>query len=976
MTIPNGHPATRFALAAAAAATILAAGAVRADWEKISDPLPGDPMGVHMYRLKNGLEVYLSENHDTPRFFAEMAVRTGSKYDPVDSTGLAHYMEHLLFKGTQRLGTIDYSQEKPWLDKINALYEERHHAADPKKRDELYLQINQASEEAAKFAIPNELDRIYKSMGARMFNAHTWHEEVVYQVELPANRLRPWAFIESDRFEHPVFRLFQTELETVYEEMNRALDNKDRALQLAVDAKLYKIHPYGQKPTLGSVEDLKNPSLMNLHKFCETWYAPNNFAVFISGDINADEAIAVIDQYFSGWQPRELPKRPTWDDPAPTAREEVRIQFQAEEMVLLAFRTASRLSPDAEALTMVDMLLDNATAGLINLNLNQQQRVTRAGAYPMQMNDYGAQYLYGIPKPGQSKEEVEKLLIGQIEHIKHGEFDDWLIQAIVNDFKRMEKTGLESDDSRVDRMRSAWIAFEPWEHAINRIKRMEAVTRDDVIRVANQYFGAGYIAGYREDAKREVRHVEKPILPKITIDPTRQSAFAREALDIPCPPMEPVYIAAGRDYEKKEDGRGITFFVNRNPINDVFTFSLRAAAGTRESELAAIAVRMVQISGTERLSPDDLQREWYKLGTTFNAVATDHETVFELSGLDENFEKSVALLMELLWKPTVAPEALEQLKAIILQQRIDSRKEQDTITKALVERHRYGNDAYYLRMPSTERVNALTAAELQQVIRGMVSARQIVCYTGTLDAAKVRDIVRNDHPVHGLLDDPPPYKQLNVAAPAASEVFFIQKEAAQAHVQLDFGGAPYDPRISPQVQLYNSYFADGMAGIVFQELREARALAYVAAARYTPGYRKGDQNVMMGVIQTQADKTVDAVGAFVGLLDRMPRAEERYATARESLLNSYRTGKIGFREVLETVLGWERRGINEDPRPSWFDAIIKAESIDTVMAFQKEAIADKPKLISIVGDKKRINLEALKAFGTVTELGLDEVFAK
>ncbi len=975
MTTSNRHPATGFAFAAAAAATLLS-GAAHGEWEKLSGPLPGDPMGVHMYRLKNGLEVYLSENHDTPRFFAEMAVRTGSKYDPVDSTGLAHYMEHLLFKGSERLGTIDFAQEKPCLDKVEALYEEHFRATDPEKRKELYLQINQASEDAAKFAVPNELDRIYKSMGSRMFNAHTWHEEVVYQVDLPANRLRPWAFIESDRFAHPIFRLFQTELETVYEEMNRALDNKDRALQLAVDAKLFKIHPYGQKPTLGSVEDLKNPSLKNLHKFYETWYVPNNFAVFISGDINPDEAIALIDQYFSGWEPRELPKRPTWDDPAPAAREEVRVQFQGEEMVLLAFRTVPRLSPDSEALTMVDMLLDNATAGLINLNLNQQQRVTRAGAYPLQMNDYGTQYLYGIPKPGQSKEEVEKLLIEQIEHIKKGEFDDWLIPAIVNDFKRMEKTGLESDDSRVDRMRSAWIAFEPWEHAVDRVKRMEAVTREDVVRVANQYFGAGYIAGYRDDAERPVRHVEKPVLPKITIDPTRMSGFAHEALDIPCPPMEPVYIRAGRDYEKKEDGRGISFYVNRNPINDLFTFSLRAASGTRENELAAIAVRLVQIAGTERLSSDDLQREWYKLGTTFNVAASDHETVFELTGLDENFEKSVALLMELLWKPTVAPEALDQLKAIILQQRIDSRKEQDTMTKALVERHRYGKDAYYLRMPSTERVNALTAAELQQVIRGMVSSRQNVCYTGTLDAAKVRDIVRVSHPIHGLLDDPPPYRQLSLAAPGANEVFFIQKEAAQAHVEIDFGGAPYDPRISPQVQLYNSYFADGMAGIVFQELREARALAYVAAARYTPGYRKGDQNVMMGIIQTQADKTVDAVGGFIELLDRMPRAEERYATARESLLNSYRTGKIGFREVLETVLGWERRGIVEDPRPAWFEALQKAGNIDTVIAFQKDNIADRPKLISIVGDKNRIKLDALKAFGTITELNLDEVFAK
>ncbi len=947
-----------------------------AGWQAVAGPLPNDPMGVRIYRLDNGLEVHVSENHDSPRFFAEIAVRTGSKYDPVDSTGLAHYMEHLLFKGSERLGTADFAGEKAVLDRIDELYERHFHETDPQKRAQLYQEINAASEAAARFAIPNELDRLYKVMGGRNLNAHTWHEEVVYQVDLPANRLEQWAAVESDRFKRPVFRLFQTELETVYEEMNRALDNKFRVIQVAVDAVLYKNHPYGQKPTLGTVAHLKNPSLKNLHTFYETWYVPNNMAVFISGDVRAEEAVALVDRYFADWAPRELPECPVWEEGPLRGREVVRVPFDAEEFVMLAFRTTPRNHADAPALEMVDMLLDNATAGLINLNLNQAQRTAGAGAFPLMLNDYGAQYLYGVPKPGQTMEEVEGLLLEQLEHIKKGEFDDWLPGAIVNDHKKNEKAGLESDESRVDRMRSAWIGMEPWEHAVDRISRMEKVTRDDVVRVANQYFGGNYVAGFREDAPRRTHPVEKPPLPKIEIDASRQSPFASSVLAMPAPPIEPVFIKRGRDYEKKEDGRGVTLFHAPNPVNDIFTFTIAVARGVHEDPLAAVAERLMRISGTERLSSGDLQKEWYKLGASFSVSSGDHETVFSLTGLDENFEKALGLLMELAWTPKVEDAALEQLKAILLQQRDDARKEQDTLAAALVDYNREGKDSYFLKMPPAERVMSLTAGELQGVIRGILSSRQTVCYTGTLPMDAVMDALRRLHPVKGLLDDTPPYKRPEIRAPETTEILFVQKESAQAHIQIEFGGVPYDPRMSPQVQLYNSYFADGMAGIVFQELREARALAYVAGARYLPGYRKGDKNLMMGLIQTQPDKTADALAAFAELLDNMPREEQRFDAAREAVINSYRTGKTGFRAVLDTVCGWERRGILEDPRPAWYKAVRENGTLDSVAAFQERHIAGKPKLVSIVGDRARVNMDALRQFGPVTELTVDDIMVK
>ncbi|MGC8845367.1 MAG: insulinase family protein, partial [Candidatus Hydrogenedens sp.] len=177
-------------------------------YQLVYQPKPEDSMQVYIYRLANGITVYLTENHEVPRFYAEIAVRTGSQNDPPETTGLAHYFEHLMFKGSERLGTIDFTKEKELLDKIEELYEKYRQTTDTQKREEIYKEIDQISQEASKYAVPNELDRVYKSLGGDKINAHTWIDETVYKVELPSGCLEHWAMLESDRFSKPIFRLF------------------------------------------------------------------------------------------------------------------------------------------------------------------------------------------------------------------------------------------------------------------------------------------------------------------------------------------------------------------------------------------------------------------------------------------------------------------------------------------------------------------------------------------------------------------------------------------------------------------------------------------------------------------------------------------------------------------------------------------------------------------------------------------------
>ncbi len=945
-----------------------------AGYRQVHPPDPADPMAVHVYELDNGLTVYLTENPETPRFHAEIAVRAGSKHDPAESTGLAHYLEHMLFKGSRKIGTSNYEKEKPHLDRILELYEAHFNEADPEKRKAIYERINEESQLASPYVIPNELDRLYKAMGGTGLNAHTWHEETVYRVSLPANRLTQWATIEAERFHNPVFRLFQLELEVVYEEKNRTLDNKDRIIGYAVNQQLYEKHPYGRQTTIGNVEHLKNPSLKNVYDYYRTYYVPNNMAILVSGNIDIDETIQTIDKHFSVWERRALPEPREWREAPLSKPKRVTVKYQGEEYVLLAFRTARTNHDHADALKLLDMILDNRTAGLINLNLNQRQSVRQAGAYPHLLNDYGAQYLYGIPKKGQSLDEVESLLLEQLDLIKQGAFQDWILPAIVTDFKKTRKSQLESNRGRIRLMRSAFLEFKDWSRNVNEIARMERLTKRDVVRVARTYFGDGYVAGYRVDDVPEIPKIEKPEIDKIEIDGTRQSEFARTVLAMPHDEIEPVFVDPEKDYTIFDYHEGVKLYYGKNPINDLFSLKISIDFGTDQDNRIGMATQLMDKAGTETFEPEALKKEWYKLGTDFSIGAGDNETHIGISGIDENFGPSLALLMAFVKRPETNGETLDELVKIVLAKREDAKKDHRSIRSALVAFNRYGKDSAFLRELSDEALRALTVDELLGIVKGLLRYKHTISYTGASSLEEVVSILKEHHVVSGPLRDAPPYRFLKARATEGDEILFFHKDMAQAHLRIEFGNETYDESNLPAVQLYNTYFAGGMGGIVFQELREARALAYSAGARYFTGERQGDQNIMAAGIGCQPDKAAEALEALQDLLDNLPVEPERFDQARQSVINRYRTAKLGFRQILGSVRAWEKLGVPVDPRKDRFERVLDAE-IDLMLAFHEAHLKSRPKLISVVGDRARINAEALRKLGRWVEVGLEDIFA-
>ncbi len=935
----------------------------------VKKPLAGDMLQTTIHRLKNGLTIYLSPNHQEPRVAAWIVVRAGSAQDPADLTGMAHYQEHMLFKGTKKMGTLDYEQEQPHLDKIRELYDELFATGDVMKRKELYAEIDRENAKAVAYAIPNEMDKAYRVMGFDGVNAFTGKEYTMYVCDMPANRAEAWARLESDRFAEPVFRLFNTELETVFEEKNRALDNAERILNEALGRALYQGHPYGYSTTLGEIEHLKNPSLSRMIDFYEDHYVPNNMAIALSGDFHPREMLKLIKKYFGSWVAKPLPKLAGRELSLPAGVERVEVKYEAEEKLMIAWQTVGKLHPDSAALAVMDMLMDNSTSGIINLELVQAQQLKAAGSYPLQYNDAGSWQMWALPKAGQTLEEAEGLLLQAVEKVKGGEFSEDDIKAIITDFEISEKMKLESNKSRVMAMASSFASFEEWEHAVERMDRFRAVSKEDVTRVAREYIGGNCVIAYRRQGKPQIPKIEKPGFSELNIDPSRQSEFFSEIVGTSSGPLAPRWLKEGRDYTVHAAEWG-TLYTGENPINDLFSLSFCFKIGERRERRLAAALGLLGYAGAGELTAEKFKKELYRHGITMSFSSDDRSCHVSLSGLEEKLEQALALGLLRFRAPHIKQGTLGELVRIVIGDREDAKKDPASIHYALRSYAIRGDKSKVLNELSNQELEALETDELKELLAGLWGYQRDVLYVGKRPAKEVLALLAEKDTAY---KPPPAYASDRFLRPEKVRILFAHREMIQSQVAILAGDELVEPRRIVDYLFFSEYLGGGMSGLIFQEIREARALAYLAGGAYLPGDWQGDENLIYGVVHTQADKTVEAAGLLLRLMRQPPMSAERFRETAQAIEQAYRTERVGFRAVPGTVLGWRDLGIaGGDPGPGDFEKVLRFQrsSLEKFAARFK----GRPMTIAILGNRDTADIEGLKKLGEFEEVTLETIF--
>lgn len=946
-----------------------------------TDPYPyrtveGDPLNARIYTLGNGLRVYMTVYKDAPRIQTAIAVRVGSKYDPAETTGLAHYLEHLLFKGTDEFGTIDYAKEEVLIDQVIDLFEVYRATADTLDRKKIYHQIDSLSYEASKYAIAGEYDKMLSSIGATGTNAFTGNEQTVYINNIPSNQIEKWLEIEAERFKDPVMRLFHTELEVVYEEKNRSMDNDRRKLSEALDSGIFQKHPYGTQTTLGDTEHLKNPSIQNVINYFNTYYVPNNMAICLSGDFDPNSMIRMIDATFGKFEPKEVPPFvPPREDPitGPIAKEVIGPDM---ESVLIGFRFPGVKSKEADLLLITDYILMNSVAGLIDLNLKQKQKVIGPYSYTSIQNDYSKHVLGGRPRQGQTLEEVKDLLLSQIDLIKKGDFPDWLPSAVVNNLKLDQIRSFEDNWGRTVAFLNAFIEDTPWQQYINKLTELEKITKADIVAFANKYYGDNYVVAYKRTGEdKNVKKIVKPPITPVELNRQAQSDFIKHISKIATREIHPVFIDFNELIGRADIQGKIPIFYKKNVENELFSLLYLVDMGSNHDLILRSAVQYLPYLGTSKYTPEEFKKELYKLGCSFNVWTSDDRIQVSLSGLTENFEAGVRLFEHLLADAQPNQEALENLIKDILKNRADQKLNKNVILNAGMFNYGvYGKDSPFTNKLSEGELHALTPQQLIAKIKSITNYTHRILYYGPHELDELVSALSGLHYVSAEFNDIPKPKKFVEQPTEENKILICDYDMKQVEIIMLSKSVPYKKDNIAVRTLFNEYYGGSMASVVFQTLRESKALAYSVYGSYYTPRKKEDSHYIFSYIGTQADKLKEAMDGMFDLLNNMPQSEISFSDSKEAILEQIKTERITKEAILHRYESQKRMG-NEgrDIRKDIYEQLPSLEMQD-LLAFFDQYIKAKKYTILVLGDKEKLDIAALQNFGSVKELSLEEIF--
>jgi predicted Zn-dependent peptidase len=930
---------------------------------------------VKEYTLKNGLKVFISVNKTAPRIQTAITVKAGSKYDPAETTGLAHYLEHMLFKGTKQVGTLNYEMEKPFLDSIAELFELRKNTIDQKMKDAIYKRIDSFSYEASKLAIPNEYDKMLSALGAKGTNAFTDRDLTCYINDIPSNGLEKWLFLESDRFKNLVLRIFHTELEAVYEEfnLNTAYDNQ-WSMQ-AVDSLLLPNHPYGTQTTIGLSDHLKNPSLANIHNYFNTYYVPNNCAIVLSGDLDPDKTIKLIEKYFGEWQAKEVPEFKKL--PAPEIKEPLFATKtgQEPEHVILGYRFDGADTKDPLMVKLIDAILSNGKgSGILDLNLKLGQKALEAFSLFSDDKDYTIHKLYGEPMQGQTLEQVKDLLLTQIDSVKQGRFPDWMLQAVIDNEKLSMMRKMETNQGRVFDVVYAFAKDIPLEKRKREIDELSKITKADIIAFANEHYKNNYAVCYKTFGAPSLFKVEKPAITPVFLNKDTSSKFRIAFDEMKEGNLTPNFCDYAKEIKQGKTAKNIPVDYQYNKLNKTFSLSVIFDMGSDHDQLLSYAIEFLPYMGTDRFSSSEIKQEFYKLGLEFDVYASRDEARIVLSGLEENSAQGLELLEYLLKNCKADKEVYAAFAENMIKKRADAKLDKDVILwEGLFNYGKYGAKNPFNNVLSNKVIAEMNPDLLSDKIHELTSFKHIIYYYGQQPIAKAIALIDKYHQTPSELRDYPEkamYPELSTDKP---KVYWANYNMKQAQIIFLAKAETYDKSLVPAITMFNEYYGGSMASVVFQEIREQMALAYSAFGSYSGPGKKEESNYIFGFIGTQADKLPLASAKLTELLTELPKAEQQFDMSRTSIQKRLESEWITRESVYYSYRRAQKLGLDYDIRSDVYEQA-KTMTFNDVKQFFDTHIKGKNYVYLVVGNKSDLDLNALAKLGEVSEIKLDELY--
>ena len=933
---------------------------------------------VKEYRLENGLTVWLNEDHSQPKVFGAVVVKAGAKDCP--DTGIAHYFEHMMFKGTDRIGTLDYESEKVLLDSIAMKYDELAMTEDTAARARLQKEINELSIRSSEYVIPNEFNRLINRFGGSGLNAATSYDATIYFNTFSPQYMVQWAEINSERLINPVFRLFQSELETVYEEKNMYGDFIGGQVMDTLMARYFGPHPYAY-PIIGSTKNLKNPRLTEMHKFFEDYYVASNMALILSGDFDAQQVMPILEKAFSRIRSGNAPKQEKVMLPPFNGRETMKVKFPIPfiKAMGLGFRGVSANHEDQVALNIAVNLLNNANGTGYLDKLMVEHKLMGALAINESMNEAGILAVAIMPKLLiLSYSSAEKMVWDEINRVKNGDFSDEMFNSLKLEQKRQYASSLENIDSRATIMMNLFSQGKSWNDYLNEVARIESITKEDVVRVAQKYFSNNYLCVTKSTGKYPKDNLPKPAFsPVVPRNADASSSYAKQLEKIPEQQVAPRIIDFEKDVKTSKLTPLVTLYTTPNPLNDIFTLNISYGIGALEQPELMQLTNYLQLLGTESLSFEQFRSRLQSIGSTLAFDVTPDAFVMKVTGFDNHIDETMELVGDFIRHAKADDKKLRQ---IVDDAKVSEKaffKSGDNVASALLEQVKYGDQSRYLRKLSLSQIKKLKGKDMLAIYDKVRSVQCDLHYCGTLPVEKVIGTIRQHLPLERttVASNSPYYRELKQYD--RPTVFFIDMpDMAQSIVYGYVKGDPVDDKASRHAsRLFSVYFGGDMSSLMFQEIREFRSFAYRTSGRYQlPNHaHKGTAGSFTAMLSTQSDKTLDALGVLDSLIREMPLKPERVEAVKQTLVNRINNDYPPFRNLSEKVASARMEGFDRDPAEEFLRDIATMDMQD-ISRFYREQISGRPVVYVIAGNRKHIDMKKLAEYGTIIKVKKKDIY--
>ena len=935
------------------------------------------------YQLANGLTVYLWPDTNQPDITGNVTIRAGALDEPKEFTGLAHYLEHVLFKGTQKIGALDWEKEKVHYEKIIQLYDECAAATDPAIRADLEKKINEESLAAAQYAYTNEFSNLVEGMGGTGLNAWTSPDATTYYNNFPTFQLEKWLDLYSERLINPVFRSFQAELENVFEEYNISQDNNSRHVSTFLFSNLYKGHPY-ERTVLGAPEHLKNPRLSKLIEFFNTWYVPSNMALTLVGNFDPEVAKPLIEAKFSRLEAKTTPERPTYSEASFAGNPKITAKLGYSPMVFWGYKAVPVGHEDEYILDFCSGLLSNsASTGLLD-KITLDGDVQFAGAMVDSRRDQGRFLIQAVPyydtnqRRYDSDKATEKIVMQQIDKLKTGAIEDWLIESVKSSELRNYEMMMENPANKTDLLRQIFSYNLPLDYFTQYPEKIKSITKEDIQRITKKYIDADHITISIEEGTPKKEKLKKPEIKPIDQPKGKTSEYAAYLKNISVASVAEVYnnfddVKVTDLYDK------VTLHHSTNPMNDYFTITLKYGIGTKKMPKLEYAVGLMNSAGIMPNSDaQSVRREFSELNATCTYSVTDDYFYVRLTGLESNLED----ICRLMTRQTLMPKLDEKQLNRVVGSQFSSRlmfekKNAGVLSNAMLYYALYKEKSDYIDRMGLMDIYYLKISELTGEIIRATDYKLDIHYVGKRPAAEIAGVLKANLPLkEGVKPSESPIVEDRVKYDKQTIYFLPNSDAQQAQIYFYVEGFDYNIADEVEIDAFNQYFSGSFNGLVMQEIRENNSMAYSTGAYIsTPPIQKKN-TFFIGYVGTQSDKAANAIDLFMGLLKEMPLYPERINNIKTYLAQRALTTKPTFRTKSQTFDSWKQLGYTDDPAKVNMSKI-NSLTFDQIQNFYEKNIKGKPITIVIMGDPKLINTKQIETnHGKLTKLSTSRLFSK